>query len=161
MIPNTFFSYLLYKSIASSYVRVRTILGRPLIRSVRWWAFNASVANSWLCFICTPTSFTSCSKFILSSINLMIDTSKSVFPNQQNTYSKILKSSCSIRAVMPWENGVSTTNGIWEYLFLMLRAISNVSLLSVPGIQMTRSNVVFANCFQVSSSVDTCVKRGG
>ena len=36
-----------------------------------------------------------------------------------------------------------------------------VSLLSDPGIQITRSNVVFSNCFQAASSVETCVKRGG
>ena len=61
---------------------------------------------------CTPTSLTSCSRFILSSISLMIETSKSVFPSQQNTYSKGLRSSLAMRLVMPWLKGVSITIGI-------------------------------------------------
>ena len=44
-------------------------------------------------------------------------TSKSVFPSQQNTYSKGLRSSLAIRLVMPWLKGVSITIGICSYRF--------------------------------------------
>ena len=61
-----------------------------------------------------------------------------------------------------WAGGYEgTTNGRWGYCFLISRAMSKVSLLSEPGIQMTRSNMVLRNCSQVSSAVETCVKRGG
>lgn len=110
---------------------------------------------------CTPTSLTSCSRFILSSISLMMETSKSVFPSQQNTYSKGLRSSLAIRLVMPWLKGVSITIGICSYRFLMYRATSKLSLSPVPGMQMMRSKEMEDSCVSASSQVETCVKRGG
>ena len=53
------------------------------------------------------------------------------------------------------ENGVRTTSGILGYFSFICLAISKVSLLSEPGIQITKSNIVIPNCFQASSSVDT------
>ena len=50
--------------------------------------------------------------FILSSISLMIERMRSVLPNQQKTYSKMLRSRFSIRLLMPCEKGVSTTQGV-------------------------------------------------
>ena len=43
----------------------------------------------------------SSSRFILSSISLIIETNRSVLPSQQNTYSNALRSSLIIRFVIP------------------------------------------------------------
>ena len=91
----------------------------------------------------------------------MMESNRSVLPNQQNTYSKDERSSCSMRAVMPWLKGVSTTTGMCSLRALMSRAMSKVSLLSVPGMTMMRSNEFFPSSPQASSAVLTWVKRGG
>ena len=54
---------------------------------------------------CTPTSLTSCSRFILSSISLMMETSKSVFPSSRTHTQRDLRSSLAMRLVMPWLKG--------------------------------------------------------
>ena len=114
--------------------------------------------------ICTPASV-SWRRFILSSINLIIESNNSVLPNQQKTYSKMLRSSCSMRFVIPCEKGVSTTMGTLGLTSLMLRAISKTSSLpfpmSVPGIHITRSKLVRRNSFSASSCEATWTKRGG
>ena len=42
----------------------------------------------------------------------MMDTSKSVLPSQQKTYSKALRSSSAMRSLTPWLNGVKMTMGM-------------------------------------------------
>ena len=69
----------------------------------------------------------------------MMDTSRSVLPSQQNTYSKALRSSLAMRLVMPWLKGVRMTIGMWGHAALMVRATSKPSLSPVPGMQMMRS----------------------
>src|SRR5574344_291107 len=103
----------------------------------------------------------SCSMFILSSINLMIDRIRLVLPNQQNTYSNIDRSSFSIRRVIPCEKGVSTTQGMCAQLALIARATVNASVSALPGIQITRSMLVELSTREASSMVLTCVKVGG
>ena len=62
--------------------------------------------------ICTPADRMSCSRFMRSSMSLMMESRSSVLPSQQKTYSKTLRSSLCIRRVMPWLKGVSTTMGV-------------------------------------------------
>ena len=80
-----------------------------------------------------------------------MESSSSVLPNQQKTYSKAERSSFCMREVMPWEKGVRITMGIVGWLFLMPRAMSKMLLLPVPGIQMMRFTPVRAMVASASS----------
>ena len=111
--------------------------------------------------ICTPALSISCSRFILSSISLMMERSSSVLPNQQNTYSNADRSSSFMRRVIPWLKGVSTTIGVCGCSSLMVRAIWKTSLFSAAGIQMMRSIFPLAICISASCRLATCMKRGG
>ena len=73
----------------------------------------------------------------------------------------MLRSSFSIRRVIPCEKGVSTTHGISGNSPLMARATVKASLSALPGIQMTKSTLVVARIFSASAIVETCVKVGG
>ena len=70
-------------------------------------------------------------------------------------------SSSFILRVMPWEKGVSTTQGILGKRCLMARATVKASLSALPGIQITKSMLVDCSTFSASSMVDTWVKVGG
>ena len=70
-------------------------------------------------------------------------------------------SSSFILRVMPWEKGVSTTQGILGKRSLMARATVKASLSALPGIQITKSMLVDCSTFSASSMVDTWVKVGG
>ena len=91
----------------------------------------------------------------------MIERMRLVFPSQQNTYSKIDRSSFSIRLVIPWANGVNTTHltsGRWA---LMARATEKASLSALPGMHITKS--ILVDCITSSASliVLTWVNVGG
>ena len=66
-----------------------------------------------------------------------------------------------MRLLMPWENGVSTTQWMSGNFCLMLRATVKASLSAFPGMQMTRSIFVEPRIFSASSMVDTWVNVGG
>ena len=91
----------------------------------------------------------------------MIESSSSVLPSQQKTYSKAERSSCCMRTDTPWENGVSTTIGICGNCAFIPRAMSKTSFDSVEGIQMMRSNGCCATCVTASSRDAARKKRGG
>ena len=91
----------------------------------------------------------------------MMDMMRLVLPSQQNTYSKIERSSFSMRRVMPCEKGVSTTHGMSGNLAFMSRATVKASLSALPGMHITRSMLVEASTSAASSVVLTWVKVGG
>ena len=91
----------------------------------------------------------------------MIDSSSSVFPNQQKTYSKAERSSSCIRFDTPCEKGVSTTMGTCGDVTFMSLAMSKTSFESVAGIQMTRSNCRSSISATASSRDAALKKRGG
>ena len=66
-----------------------------------------------------------------------------------------------MRRVMPWLNGVSTTQGTSCFSAFTSRATAKASLSALPGIQMTKSMSVFSNTPCASSVVETCVNDGG
>ena len=70
-------------------------------------------------------------------------------------------SSFSMRFVIPCENGVSTTQGMFGWAAFTSRATAKASLSAVPGIQITRSMSVVFNTALASSVVDTWVNDGG
>ena len=70
-------------------------------------------------------------------------------------------SSFSMRRVMPWEKGVSTTQGMSGTWAFTSRATSKASLSALPGMQMTRSMLVLLSTASASSTVLTCVNVGG
>ena len=111
--------------------------------------------------ICTPASSMSCSRFILSSISFMIDRMRFVFPSQQNTYSKMDRSSFTILLVIPCEKGVSTTHGMSGNSSFTALATVKASLSAFPGIHITRSMLVVESTSDASTMVLTCVKVGG
>ena len=66
-----------------------------------------------------------------------------------------------MRLVIPCENGVSTTQGIFGWAAFTSRATVNASLSALPGMQITKSMSVVFNTSLASSVVDTCVNEGG
>ena len=62
---------------------------------------------------------------------------------------------------MPWEKGVSTTQGSWGKCALMSRATLKASLSALQGMQMTRSMAVVLSTWRASSVVHTWVNVGG
>ena len=70
-------------------------------------------------------------------------------------------SSSWMRRVMPWEKGVSTTQGSCGNSALMSLATVKASLSALPGMQITKSMAVADSTFLASSVVHTRVNEGG
>ncbi len=70
-------------------------------------------------------------------------------------------SSFSMRLEMPWEKGVSTTQGTCGAIRFTSRATAKASLSALPGIQMTRSTWDVCSTCSASSVVDTWLNVGG
>ena len=66
-----------------------------------------------------------------------------------------------MRRVMPWEKGVSTTQGMSGNSCFTALATVNASLSAVPGIHITRSMLVVDSTSDASTVVLTWVKVGG
>ena len=99
------------------------ISGRPRMRRVRWCSFvvgkrrlpenelvevgqygdKKQMESVTSIIICTPTSLMPHARFILSSISLMMDAGKMIFQPAEHRFSKMLRSSCSIRSLIPCE----------------------------------------------------------
>ncbi len=70
-------------------------------------------------------------------------------------------SSFSMRLEMPWEKGVSTTQGTFGAICFTSRATAKASLSALPGMQITRSTWALRNTCSASSVVDTWLNVGG
>ena len=66
-----------------------------------------------------------------------------------------------MRLVMPWEKGVSTTQGMSGNFCLISLATSKASLSAVPGMQITKSTCMEPNVSAACSMVEAWVKVGG